>query len=80
MVVDLLHEQNLYSGQYGDFCLGGLHKAVLNFELNDGSTLWSTMLDEASIVDIHSKVFTSTKGILTIEMMKKDIQKAIQWS
>jgi hypothetical protein len=31
MFADLLHEQNLYLEQYGDFVLGGLHKAVLNF-------------------------------------------------
>eukprot|EP00957_Ditylum_brightwellii_P175592 13369370-Ditylum_brightwellii.AAC.1 len=54
MFADLLHEQNIYLEEYGDFCLGDLHKAVLNFELNDGSTLWSSMHDEASIVDIHS--------------------------
>eukprot|EP00957_Ditylum_brightwellii_P203407 15334473-Ditylum_brightwellii.AAC.1 len=74
---DLLWKQNLYLGKYDIFKIGGLHKAALDFELDDGSTLCSTMLEESSTVDIHSTMFTSQKGIWTIKTTKTGIATAI---
>eukprot|EP00957_Ditylum_brightwellii_P049924 3784259-Ditylum_brightwellii.AAC.1 len=76
---DLFWDQKLYIRKYDDFTIGGVHKAALHFELDDGSTLCSTMLKESSIIDIHSTVFTNQKGVLTIESNKTGIATAIQW-
>eukprot|EP00957_Ditylum_brightwellii_P082477 6270561-Ditylum_brightwellii.AAC.1 len=76
---DLLWEQNLYLEKYDDFKIGGVHKAALDFKLDDGSTLCSTILNKSNIVDIHFTVFTNQNGIWTIETTKTGMAKAIQW-
>eukprot|EP00957_Ditylum_brightwellii_P003437 260162-Ditylum_brightwellii.AAC.1 len=70
---DLLREQNLYLKQYDNCKIGGLHSAALDHELDNGNTLQSLMLEEPSIVDINSTVFTQQKGIWTIKTTKTDI-------
>eukprot|EP00957_Ditylum_brightwellii_P106790 8146523-Ditylum_brightwellii.AAC.1 len=76
---DLLCEQNLYLERYDDFKIGGLHKTALDYKMDDGTTIRSTLLSADSIVDIHSTVYTDQKGIWIIETTKKNIAAAIKW-
>eukprot|EP00957_Ditylum_brightwellii_P066949 5081577-Ditylum_brightwellii.AAC.1 len=59
--------------------MGGLHKAALDYKMDDGTTIRSTLLSDDSIVDIHSTIYTDQKGIWTIETTKKNITAAIKW-
>eukprot|EP00957_Ditylum_brightwellii_P203665 15335684-Ditylum_brightwellii.AAC.1 len=43
---DLLREQNLYLERYDDFKIRGVHKAALDYEMDYGSTLRSTLLSD----------------------------------
>eukprot|EP00957_Ditylum_brightwellii_P183190 13953604-Ditylum_brightwellii.AAC.1 len=43
---DLICEQNLYLERYDDFKIRGVHKAALDYKIDDGSTLRSTLLSD----------------------------------
>eukprot|EP00957_Ditylum_brightwellii_P020607 1553335-Ditylum_brightwellii.AAC.1 len=43
---DLLCEQNLYLERYDDFKIRGVHKAALDYKMDDGSTLRPTLLSD----------------------------------
>eukprot|EP00957_Ditylum_brightwellii_P134819 10279035-Ditylum_brightwellii.AAC.1 len=73
----LVREQNAYLTNYADFCVGCISKEMLKVSVSS-KTVKDNMLMLPYIVNIHSSIYTATKGIWTIEMTQKNLHKAIE--